>query len=125
MGDGAARLSDLYGKPIVINFWATWCPPCIDELPVFARLQNEYSDRVVLLTVSSEAPGVARRYLHEKGYSLPTIEDPDNAVALKYSVKPLPVTLVLAPNGALMHVSIGELDWAELHGAIEKTLATP
>lgn len=108
----------------MLNFWATWCHPCTEEIGVFAQLQKEYAGRVSLLTISGELAGVARRYVKEKGYGdVPIVEDPQNVVFAKYSITPVPVTLVLTPSGTLLHVSIGQLDWAELHDAVDRALA--
>ncbi|MBV8489727.1 MAG: TlpA family protein disulfide reductase, partial [Candidatus Eremiobacteraeota bacterium] len=71
---GSVTLSQLRGKPVVINFWASWCPPCTDELTSFTRLQHAYGSRIAIITVSNEAPGVARAYLEQKRYALPLVE---------------------------------------------------
>src|SRR5579883_1702943 len=71
---GAQPLSELRGKPVVINFWASWCPPCTDELPYFERASRTYGDRIRIVTIDwNEAPGVARGYLKSHGLDLPLI----------------------------------------------------
>jgi thiol-disulfide isomerase/thioredoxin len=119
VGAGDSRLSALQGKPVVLNFWATWCHPCLDELPVFERLEHEYGNRVTLVTLSAEASGVAREYLRDHGPALPVAEDPMRHVFDAYSIGPIPVTLVLRADGTVFHVSVGELDWAELSRAVD------
>jgi thiol-disulfide isomerase/thioredoxin len=119
VGAGETRLTAQLGKPIVVNFWATWCHPCLDELEVFGRLEREYGNRVTLVTLSAEAPGVAREYLLEHGPAMPVAEDPTRRVFDAYSIGPIPVTLVLRANGTVSHVSVGELDWSELSNAVD------
>jgi thiol-disulfide isomerase/thioredoxin len=123
VGDGGTRLTAQLGKPIVLNFWATWCHPCLDELPVFDRLERDYGARVTLVTLSAEAPGIAREYLREHGPELPVAEDPTRRVFDAYSIGPIPVTLVLRSDGTVSHVSVGELDWLELSRAVDDAAA--
>ena len=122
LGAGETRLSAQFGKPIVVNFWATWCHPCLDELSAFTRLQDEYGDRAVLVTLSAEDRGVARTYVKAHNLKLPVAEDPLRRVFDAYSIGPIPVTLILRPDGTVSHVSVGELDWNELRTAIDDAL---
>lgn len=122
---GVEPLSHLRGKPIVINFWASWCPPCTDELPYFARLEQSYGSRITLVTVSNEATGVARDYLQREHLSLPLIEDPAGDIFKKYDVPPIPDTIVLDAAGNVSYVSVGGLSWNELEAAVERALDEP
>jgi len=118
--NGVTALSELRGKPVVINFWASWCPPCTDELPYFQRLKQVYGNRLRMITISNEAPGVAREYLARKQYDLPVVEDPDSRIFSKYSVPPIPDTIVLDAQGDVTYVSVGGLSWRELRAAVNK-----
>ncbi len=122
---GAVALSHLRGKPVVINFWASWCPPCTDELPYFARLTRDYGDRVVVVTVSNEAAGIAREYLRQHRLDLPLLEDTDSSVFSAYALPPIPGTVVLAPDGRVEYISAGGLSWDELQEAVDKALGSP
>jgi peroxiredoxin len=124
-GTSRATLHAFVGRPVVLNFWASWCEPCRAELPAFVRLRTTYGDAVPLLTVSAEAPGVARAFLAEHGLDLPVVEDPEHAVFDAYTVVPIPVTIVIAPDGTVAHVSVGELDWDELHAAVAGLTPNP
>jgi len=119
----SSALSAHYGRPVVINFWATWCDPCRDELEAFVKLEQAYGDRVTLVTLSAEDAGVARSYLRNRGLDLPVAEDPGRAVFDAYSIGPIPVTIVLDPDGTVAHVAVGELDWNELRAAVDAALA--
>jgi len=122
---GGVSLSHLRGKPVVINFWATWCPPCTDELPYFTRLAHDYGDRVRIVTVSNEAAGVARDYLRAHQLNLPLVEDTAGAVFSAYALPPIPGTVVLDPEGRVEYISAGGLSWDELQTAVDKALASP
>lgn len=120
---GSERLSALRGKPVVINFWASWCPPCTDELPYFARLAQTYGDRVTIVTVDwNEQPGVAEAYLHTHGIDLPLVNDTQSQIYRAYSLSEVPDTVVLDPQGNVTYVSVGELSWRELDGAVQDAL---
>jgi peroxiredoxin len=122
---GPVPLSQLRGKPVVINFWATWCPPCTDELPYFTRLAHDYGNRVVIVTVSNEAPGVAQDYLRARQLTLPLVEDTGGTVFSAYALPPIPGTVVVDPQGRVEYISAGGLSWDELQSAVDKALGSP
>ena len=121
---GAKRLSALRGKPVVINFWTTWCHACIDEMPAFERLQRTYRDRVAFITLSNEPAGTASAYLSKHNLQLPLLEDPQRDIFTAYSITEYPVTLVLDAGGRVSYVSVGELDWAELRAAVDRAFGS-
>lgn len=123
VGAGPERLSALVGKPVVLSFWATWCHPCLEELDAFAKLRQLYGESTILITLSPEAPGIARSYLDQHGISVPLVEDPDHKILDAYSVERIPVTIVIRPDGTVADVTIGELSWAELQGQVNEVLA--
>ncbi len=121
-GHGPQRLAALLGKPVVLNFWDSWCEPCRAELPAFARLRATYGDAVRLLTISDEPPGLARAFLAGRGLDFPVAEDPERKIFSAYSVTPIPVTLVLRADGTVTYVSVGETSWDELQDAVATAL---
>ena len=123
-GSGSQQLSALRGKPVVLNFWASWCEPCRDELPLFSRLEHEYGRSVTIVTLSNEDPGPAAALIAKLSLGLPLAEGAEPAFK-RYGIGPIPVTLVLDASGRLTHVSLGELDWTELHQAVEQALDRP
>ncbi len=120
---GTKYLSDLRGKVVVIDFWATWCHVCTEELGDFVRAQQTFGDRVAIVTISEEMPDVAAGYLRERNIALPIVEDISGAISRVYSVEKWPITLVLDPTGDVSYVSVGGLSWQELSVAIERAEA--
>jgi peroxiredoxin len=122
---GNEFLTDLRGRVVIIDFWASWCHVCTAELNDFVRARQTFGDRVAVVTISDELPDVAARYLQGRKVSLPLVEDLEGSVFRIYSVSAVPVTLVLDPGGNVSYVSIGGLSWEELFQAIERALPTP
>jgi peroxiredoxin len=117
---GSTYLSDLRGRVVVVDFWATWCDVCTAELRDFVRAVNVFGKDVAVVTVSDELPGVASSYLEHWDIALPLVEDTQGAIFRIYSVTKVPVTLVLDPSGAVSYVSVGGLNWQELRQAIDR-----
>jgi thiol-disulfide isomerase/thioredoxin len=125
IGDGPKHLRDLVGRPVVLNFWATWCEPCRDELDSLVKMRETYGTSVVLLTIASQPRGVARSYLDEHLLGvLPLIEDDEKKVSTAYSVGPIPATVILKSDGTVAKVFIGEFHWKDLQSAVDAVLAS-
>ncbi|MBV8727841.1 MAG: TlpA family protein disulfide reductase [Candidatus Eremiobacteraeota bacterium] len=123
VGRGYSKISELAGKAVVLNFWATWCHACIDEMPYFERMKTQFGDRVAFITLSNETVGTARAYLADHHLDVPLLEDPHGVIFGEYSVQPIPVTIVVDTVGKVSYVCVGGLDWGELEGAVERALA--
>lgn len=119
---GTRQLSSMQGTPVVLNFWATWCPPCKEELHEFTKAKELYGDKIDVVTISNEAHDVAASYLRLWEIHLPVIEDLDGSIFKLYSVTPLPTTIVINREGLVSYVSVGELSWTELQTAINAAL---
>jgi cytochrome c biogenesis protein CcmG/thiol:disulfide interchange protein DsbE len=122
-----ASLAALRGRPIVVNFWASYCTPCVDELAVFARMKTRYGPDVAFVAVSDQGHDITDDDLRAKGIDAISVADPDRKIFGLYGVEPIPVTLVLAPDETVRYVSVGELDWNELQAAVDavRPLASP
>jgi peroxiredoxin len=104
-------LSDLSGKPTVINFWATWCPPCEKELPVLERAFTNQQGKVNFLAISvEETENTVRPFVEERGLTLPILLDVDGKVVDRYEIKALPVTLFVDADGVIVNQHFGGLD---------------
>jgi len=112
------RLSDYKGKIVVLNFWATWCPPCVEETPGLNRLQKHIAPRNgVILGVAADEDGAAyERFLRDQGVTFPTYRDPatkDNhsPIAQTYGTSMYPETYVIDRKGKIARKFIGFQQW--------------
>ena len=113
------RLSDTFGKPVVINFWATWCPPCKQELPDFDKLCKEYGDRVVFMMVNltdgyRDTVDGTKRFVSGKGYTFPVYFDTKDNAASAYNVSSIPQTTFIDAKGNIYTTRIGAMNEAML-----------
>jgi peroxiredoxin len=107
------RLSDQRGKTVLVNFWATWCPPCREEMPAMERLYQRHKDRgLVLVAVSLDAdPSLVPPYVKESKLSFPVALDPKAEVANKYGVRALPSSFVVDRAGTMTALALGPRAW--------------
>jgi thiol-disulfide isomerase/thioredoxin len=104
------KLSDLQGKILLVNFWATWCIPCKDEIPVLAALQKEYQNQVVVIGINAgEMSGVVQNFVDKNDISYTVLLDENNAVTDQYLIRAFPTTLIIDRQGALIAEHIGPL----------------
>jgi len=111
-GDGnEVRLSDFFGTPIVLNFWASWCGPCKMEMPLFQMTADELAGEVQFLMVNMtsgrETLDTAKEFLAESGYTFPVFFDTQSDAAMTYSVYSLPTTYFLDANGTAVAQAVG------------------
>jgi cytochrome c biogenesis protein CcmG/thiol:disulfide interchange protein DsbE len=107
-------LSDLRGKVVVLNFWATWCPPCVEEMPSLIELQKRMPDRISVFAVSTDEDRAAyERFIRERGLTptLLTIRDPEQKSNALYGTFRFPETYVIDRHGVLRRKFIGPVDW--------------
>ncbi|AOU99476.1 hypothetical protein BI364_02165 [Acidihalobacter yilgarnensis] len=125
LGGRTTRLSDLRGKIVILNFWATFCAPCREELPSLQRLARRYADKgVVVLAVAEDRGGRAAvaPYLKKNGFTLPVLLDPSGAVRKRYEVRVFPMTYIIGRDGHILGLAIGARDW---FGAAARRLLDP
>jgi cytochrome c biogenesis protein CcmG/thiol:disulfide interchange protein DsbE len=108
-----AHLSDLHGKVVVLNFWASWCGPCIEETPALIALQQRIAPRrgEVLGVSIDEDEGAYERFLREKGINFPTYRDPSKRIAADYGTSMWPETYIIDRKGKILRKIIGPQDW--------------
>ena len=103
-------LADYSGTPLLVNFWATWCPPCRSELPLIQQYQDQFAgDFVVLAVDGAETAEDVRSFVESQGYNMVFLLDTDYAVAELYKVRGFPTSVFIDAEGAIQKVHIGEL----------------
>jgi thiol-disulfide isomerase/thioredoxin len=104
-------LEDYQGTPMLVNFWATWCPPCLAEMPLFQSYAERYDDRLVVLAINAgEDESVVRNFVDQHGFELTFLLDPTSAVVHQNKVFGFPTTLFFNESGELVKTHIGELN---------------
>lgn len=113
------HLHGFKGRPLVVNLWASWCPPCRREMPMMAATAAAMPEIPFLFVNSGEGLSAIRRYLATQKFELPNIlQDPLQQMARHYEMPGLPVTLFIAPDGRLVFAHIGEISSEALQGGI-------
>ena len=111
--DHQISLNQFRGQVVVLNFWATWCPPCNQELPSIMDMQNRLRGRgVVVLGVSIDVDGdVYHRFLKERSVNFVTVRDPEQKVANLYGTSMWPESYVIDRQGVLRRKVVGPINW--------------
>ncbi|PDW03831.1 TlpA family protein disulfide reductase [Candidatus Viridilinea mediisalina] len=114
--DGTTRqLSDLRGQPVIINFWATWCLPCIEELPAFEEVYQEAEGAFAILAINrNELPAAIARFAPSVAVSFPLIADPTGTIGDRYTVTSLPTTYFIDSDGNIHARHVGVLTAQQL-----------
>ena len=108
------RLREFRGKLVLLNFWATWCAPCLHEMPSMERLYQTFKQtEFMLLAVSMDRQGeeVAKPFVDNLKLTFPVLLDRTSEVARQYGVRGLPTTYLIAPDGLLIGAVIGAREW--------------
>jgi len=113
--DRAVKLSDYRGQVVVLNFWATWCPPCVEEMPSLVEMQRRMKAKgVTVIGVSVDVDQSAyNRFLKDHNVNLLTVRDPGQKSSNLYGTFKFPETYVIDRNGVMRRKFIGAVDWTE------------
>lgn len=118
-------LSELANQPIVINFWATWCDPCKEEMPLFEAIYSENSGIVVLGINYNEPANIIRRFVQERGITFPILLDADGKLAERFQVFGFPTTYFIDRDGILRGIYVGQLNEQLILSYLEEIGAAP
>jgi peroxiredoxin len=110
------RLADLRGKVVLVNFWATWCPPCREEVPSMMRLNRMMAGKPFQMLAVSEDEGgkkAVEAYFKTAGAELPALLDQDQAIGKRYGLTGVPETFVVDKKGVILKKVIGAMEWSD------------
>ena len=118
--EGPVALGSLKGKPVVLNFWATWCPTCVDELPTINKFYLESEGKYHVLSISSENPMELKEYAQEAGLKVPVLWDRGGSISNAYKVRKIPTIVIIDANGQVVHDFAGAPDIDILRDHMER-----
>lgn len=124
----SVKLSDFFGKPIVLNFWASWCAPCKSEMPDFEEAYSKYGDKVQFIMINltdgaRETISSAKSFISSQKYSFPVFFDTDESAAASYAVSYIPRTVFINKDGKIVYSKTGVISAGALEDGIEKILS--
>jgi thiol-disulfide isomerase/thioredoxin len=109
------RLDDYRGKVVLVNFWATWCEPCREEMPSINRLRASLAGQpfAVLAVNLAESEARIRRFMEQVPLEFTVLLDRDSGAARAWRARVLPVSFVVGPDGRIRYWALGEIDWTQ------------
>jgi cytochrome c biogenesis protein CcmG/thiol:disulfide interchange protein DsbE len=116
-------LEQTRGKVVVLDFWATWCPPCREELPSIEKLREEFAGQVQFFGVNNEDSGTVKTFLKNHKYELPVLMDAKRQVDRQYGVSAIPTMFIIDKQGVIRQHFIGSRSEAKLRQAIQAVVA--
>lgn len=121
------KLSSLRGKPVFINFWGTWCPPCRAEMPEMQKLFDKYRGRLEMLGISMgprDDPTRVQVFVDAAKYGWTFIHDPDYLVATDYQVQAIPSSYFIDKDGVIRAVQVGAMNFGQMENNFQKAAIT-
>lgn len=120
---GAHDLAAYRGKVVLVNFWATWCEPCRDEMPAFQRLKEKLAGKpfVVLAVNLDEPESRIRKFLERMPLDFPVLVDEGKTATRQWSVRVLPASFIIGRDGRIRYSLVGDLAWD--HGTVVSLLS--
>ena len=105
-------LSQFRGKPVLLNFWASWCAPCVEEMPSLVQFQKQIGDKATVLAVNVDSDQNAyKQFVRDHNVDLLTVWDPKQQANALYGTFKFPETYVISPDGKILRKFIGAVDW--------------
>jgi thiol-disulfide isomerase/thioredoxin len=125
--DGASvQLAHLKDRPVWINFWATWCGPCREEMPAMQELYEQYRERGLMIVAVNmeEDAATVRRWMDSGGYTFTFVLDSDGQQVKRYNVKAAPTSYFVGRDGVIHDLKLGQISRAEMVAKLEKLLGS-
>ena len=119
------HFSEYTGKPLIINIWATWCPPCRKELPAFEKMYKEYGSQVQFMMIDSESKSKfdsVKKFIKDGGYTFPVFYDWDDSAYGTYGTGYIPITIAMDKYGNVVYNQTGGLSEKQLRSIIKSIL---
>jgi len=120
--------SDLRGKVVLVNFWATWCAECVEEMPRMIDTYRKFAPRgyeMVAVAVQSDHPNAVAEFAQRRALPFKVALDGDGDIARQFGrVRITPTSFLIDKNGRVLKEYVGEPDWAEFHALVEKALSS-
>ncbi|MHB1393421.1 MAG: TlpA disulfide reductase family protein [Clostridia bacterium] len=118
-----AKLSDYRGKKVILNFWATWCPPCRAEIPDMEKFYSSYKDKGIVilgvnLTQSEKSQSDVGDFAKSYGITYPVVLDAENSVAGVYQVSAIPTSYIIDSRGIISEKVVGPMDFETMKGML-------
>lgn len=114
-------LAGLRGRPVIVNFWASWCTPCRKEMPLLEAAYRRLSSRIAFVGIdTNDTRAAAAAFAHEVRVTYPLVFDPNGSVADEYGLFGLPTTVFVDASGRIVGRELGQLDRASLQVALDK-----
>jgi len=110
-GGTSIHLASYRGRVVLLNFWATWCPPCVQEMPALEQLQHDRPDLAILAVSIDEDPGAYSRFLTRHHVDLISVRDPNQTAAKLYHTEGWPETYIIDRKGIIRRKIVGDPDW--------------
>ncbi|TCP55522.1 thiol-disulfide isomerase/thioredoxin [Tumebacillus sp. BK434] len=120
------KLADLQGKPVVLNFWASWCGPCRNEMPDLEEMHKKYGDQVHFYGVnltSQDNLENAKKFMGEMGVTFPSLMDSDEKTAQNYRTFSIPMTYAVDQNGIISEIHKGQINKVVMDGMLQRLVA--
>lgn len=118
-------LIDFRGKPVMLNVWASWCGPCVNEMPLIQEVYDTWADDglVILAVNSGESTAHVKQFIEAQGFSFPVLLDGDQTVTLGYNVRGIPATFFINPDGVIEEIKVGGFtSQAQIEASLKKIL---
>ncbi len=122
LGGNEVALSSLRGRPVLLNFWATWCPPCRTEMPEFEDMHRRYPELAVVGVNLREEPAHVEKFVANAGYTWTFLLDRTGGTSLRYALAALPSTFFIDRDGVIRDIRVGGMSRKEIEQRVAKLL---